>query len=119
VASRYGLRAHPCDERSTMRCLPSATPLRLLGSLCLASIAWTACERIPLPSEGTEAASDAATSTGSSGNSGGAGGSGVSAPIEARFALPAEDAPDFLAVPFPSDLYRDAKGSVGAIPNLK
>lgn len=99
-----------------MRTLPSATPLRLLGSLCLASITWAACQRVPLPSEATEAASDAATGTGSSG---GAGGSGVSAPIEARFALPAEDAPDFLAVPFPSDLYRDAKGSIGEIPNLK
>ncbi len=98
-----------------MRALPSSTPLRLLGSLCFASLAWTACQRIPIPGESTEAASDAATSAGSSG----AGGSGVHAPIEARFILPDSDAPDFLAVPFPSDLYKDAKGSIGAIPELK
>ncbi len=98
-----------------MRALPSSTPLRLLGSLCLASIAWTACQRIPIPGESTEAASDAATAAGSSGS----GGSGVHAPIEARFSLPDSDAPDFLAVPFPSDLYKDAKGSIGAIPELK
>jgi dienelactone hydrolase len=100
-----------------MRALPSSTPLRLLGSLCLASIAWTACERIPIPGESTEAASDAASGT-ASGGDGGSGGEGVSAPIEARFSLPDSDAPDFLAVPFPSDLYKDAKGHIGAIPNL-
>ena len=97
-----------------MRALPSATPLRLLGFFCLGTVCWAACERVELPAEGTQATSDAAAGTGS----GGSGGGGVSAPIEARFALPATGVPDFLGVPFPSDLYLDGKGHVGAMPKL-
>ncbi|MEP7120122.1 MAG: hypothetical protein ABJE95_04390 [Byssovorax sp.] len=105
-----------------MRTSPSWTSLRFLGSLGLASIVWAACQRLPLPSEGTEAAGDVASSTGAGGG-GGAGGSGaggmvMAAPIEARFALPASAVPDFLEVPFPSDLYLDGKGHIVAMPKL-
>lgn len=99
-----------------MRALLSAPPLRLLGFFCLGTVCWAACHRGELPAEGTQSTSDAAAGTGS--GTGGSGGGGVSAPIEARFALPAANVPDFLGVPFPSDLYLDASGRVGAMPKL-
>lgn len=103
-----------------MRTLPLRTSLRFLGSLAVASIVWTACQRVPLPSEGTEAAGDVASSSGAGGSGGdGTGGVMASAPIEARFALPGSAVPDFLEVPFPSDLYLDGKGHIGAMPKLK
>ena len=105
-----------------MRTLPSWTSLRFLGSLGLASIVWAACQRVPLPAEATEAAGDVATSSGAGGGSGGGdsgtGGNVMAAPIEARFALPASAVPDFLEVPFPSDLYLDGKGHIVAMPKL-
>lgn len=101
--------------------LPAKTP-RFLGLLCLTALSWAACDRVALPAAGTEAASDAAASSGAGGGGGGETGTGgtvVSAPIEARFVLPTKDAPDFLAVPFPSDLYLDATTKrVGEIPKL-
>ena len=104
-----------------MRTLPSWNSLRFLGSLGLVSIVWAACQRIPLPGEASEAAGDQASSSGAGGGggaSGGTGGSVMAAPIEARFALPASAVPDFLEVPFPSDLYLDGKGHIGAMPKL-
>ena len=104
-----------------MSTLPTRTPLRFLGSLGLVSIVWGACQRLPLPGEATEAASDAATTSGAGGSGGedtGSGGAVVSAPIEARFALPSSSVPDFLEVPFPSDLYLDKTGHVGAMPKI-
>jgi dienelactone hydrolase len=57
--------------------------------------------------------------TSSTGAQGGAGSGGATASgIQARFELPASGAPDFLAVPFPSDLYRDATGLVTDIPGM-
>jgi hypothetical protein len=106
-----------------MRTLPSWNSLRFLGSLGLVSIVWAACRRIPLPAEATEAAGDQASSSGAGGGgggdpSGGTGGNVMAAPIEARFALPGSAVPDFLEVPFPSDLYLDGKGHIGAMPKL-
>ncbi len=99
-----------------MRALLSAPPIRLLGFFCLGTVCWAACHRGELPAEGTQSTSDTAAGTGS--GTGGSGGGGVSAPIEARFALPTADVPDFLGVPFPSDLYLDTRGRVGAMPKL-
>jgi hypothetical protein len=121
VTRRYRLGANPSDERSIMRTLPSRIPLRLLGFLGLTTIFWTACDRLQLPAEGTQSTSDSAAATGAGGSGGdnsGTGGTAMSAPIEARFALPATAVPDFLAVPFPSDLYLDGKGHIGAMPKL-
>jgi hypothetical protein len=39
--------------------------------------------------------------------------------IEARFTLPATGLPNFLDVPFPTDLYLDATGHIADVPNLK
>ncbi len=105
-----------------MRTSPSWTPLRLLGTLGIASFVWAACDRVPPPSAGSEAAGDVASSSGAGGGGGAGGDSGsggmvMSAPIEARFAL-GSAVPDFLAVPFPSDLYLDGKGHIGAMPKL-
>lgn len=69
-----------------MRTLPASTPLRLFAFACLSTVGWAACDRLELPADSTEAASDA--------TSGGSGGVGPSAPIEARFRLPAPDATD-------------------------
>lgn len=104
-----------------MRTLPTRTPLRFLGSLGLLAFAWGACQRLPLPGEATEAAGDQASSSGAGGSGGqdmGTGGAVVSAPIEARFSLPSSAVPDFLQVPFPSDLYLDKTGHIGAMPKL-
>lgn len=73
-----------------MRALPASTPLRLFAFACLSTVGWAACDRLELPADSTEAASDATASTGA----GGSGGVGPSAPIEARFRLPATDATD-------------------------
>jgi hypothetical protein len=105
-----------------MRTSSLRSSLPFFGSLALVSIVWTACQRVPIPSEGTEAAGDVASSSGAGGGAGGGdtgtGGAVMSAPIEARFALPGSAVPDFLEVPFPSDLYLDGKGHIGAMPKI-
>ncbi len=107
-----------------MRTLRFTTPLRYAAFLAACTLPWIACSDLGGYSSGSEAASDAATSTGAAvttgaGGAGGTGGSGGEAPaIEARFELPKTGAPAFLDVPFPSDLYLDAKGAVGDIPGL-
>lgn len=102
----------------------STTSLRYAAFLAACALPWVACTDLKGYTSGSEAASDAASSTGASVTTGttGAGGTGGSgggvAAVEARFELPKTGVPAFLDVPFPSDLYLDAKGAIGDIPGL-
>lgn len=87
------------------------TPLVALSvSLTLVPVACTETDDKDIVNGATTT-----TTTGGGGN-GGTGG-GVSG-VEAKFELPTSGAPDFLAVPFPSDLYLDANGVVADIPGV-
>ncbi|MEO7328436.1 MAG: hypothetical protein ABI193_07660, partial [Minicystis sp.] len=104
-----------------MRTPRFSTPLRYIAFLAACTLPWIACADLKGYSSGSEAASDAAsvTAAGVTTGAGGMGGTGGAGPaIEARFELPKMGAPAFLDVPFPSDLYLDAKGAVGDIPGL-
>ncbi|MFO0757589.1 MAG: hypothetical protein U0359_13925 [Byssovorax sp.] len=109
-----------------MRSTRYSTPIRLACFFAFSTLPWIACNDLRGYQAGTEAASDAASGTGTAatttsttgtggGGGGTGGGGGSAASIEARFELPAMGAPPFLDVPFPSDLYLDAKGHLTEI----
>jgi dienelactone hydrolase len=97
------------------------TPLGVALLTAALGIGFAACSSSNTTTTGTGGTGGTTTGTGGHGGQGtGTGGAGgAPAPsIEARFQLPASGAPNFLDVPFPTDLYVSATGTIGDIPGL-
>ncbi len=90
-----------------------------LGSTLLAAalgVASCSSSNNTTTSTGTGGHGGSGTSTGTGGT--GTGGAAAAPQIEARFQLPATGAPNFLDVPFPTDLYLTATGQIGDVPGV-
>jgi len=87
------------------------------ATLLTAALGLASCSSSKNTSAGTTTGTGGAGGS-TTGGTGGAGGAAAAPQIEARFQLPATGAPNFLDVPFPTDLYLTATGQIGDVPGV-